>query len=625
MAFTWPVNAPVTQLFGSNPSSIQPNGHTGIDFGVAAGTPLMATGAGTVVFEGWATTLSANNPWWIAPAYAGICIVIDHGNGLLSLYGHLSESYINIGSNVAQGQIIGATGNTGLSTGPHLHFEIILWPLQPYNGYYGRINPNLYVKGQWDGGTGSISPAGNVTPSTPLRPDQRKVGSANLNQRAQANTSSEIIRVIKAGTIEEFTGYVKGEAVDNNNIWYQDSQGYVWSGGFTYSGTDGLSDKTPVVLQPNQRKVGTDNLNQRSAPNTAAPIVRVIAANTTEIFTGFVRGEKVNDIDIWFQDAEGYAWAGGFIDSSTNGLPDNTPQTTALNERKVGDKALNQREYPNTTSKIIRTIQPNTKEIFTHYSIGEKIENIDIWYKDADGYAWAGGFTEQKIDGLELFKPVIPAPNPNPAPDPTPVPAKYTFEPDFDFVEVIPAAIGKFAYGDFPQDQTDVVIHQFGAVGVDTINSTINTFTNPSARQASAHFVVSGKRIVQMVSLKDRAYHAKEVGNNWIGIETDPRQDAETIASVKKLLTALKNKYGRELTKHLHKNVPGNNTNCGDLITLSNYDLPVDVTPVPQPDPQPQPDPTPVPSEEIPVKTEKEILMSFFEKIVDQYLANKEL
>jgi N-acetylmuramoyl-L-alanine amidase CwlA len=116
------------------------------------------------------------------------------------------------------------------------------------------------------------------------------------------------------------------------------------------------------------------------------------------------------------------------------------------------------------------------------------------------------------------------------------------------------------------------VIHQFGTVGIDTLNSTINTFTNPNMeRVASAHFVVSGNRIVQMVSLDDRAYHAGSVGNDFIGIETDPAQDAATVASTRKLLAALNAKYGYKLQLIRHKDVQGNTTSCGSLIDLARY------------------------------------------------------
>lgn len=420
MAFTWPVNAPITQRFATNPNSIQPNGHTGIDFGVNVGTPVRATGPGVIVFEGWATELSANNIWWIAPAYAGICIVIDHGNGILSLYAHLNESIYNEGVRVTQGQVIGSSGNTGLSTGPHLHFEILGWPLNPNNGFYGRLNPNIFVTG---GNWSVITPAGGTV--IPVKPNQRRVGATTVNQRKTPNTSAAVVRVIPANSLEEFTSYIYAETVKGINLWYKDAVGYAWAGGFTEQKTDGMTNITPkpvVAAKANQRYAGKDNINQRAQPNITSAVVRVIPANSLETFTGYVFGESVNGNKVWYKDAKGYAWSGGFTNSTTTGLPDANPVVVPANRRTSGAQTVNQRKLPNTTSEVVRIIPANSKEDFTQYVIGEKISNIDIWYKDALGYAWAGGFTEQKTDGMTKF--VIPAvtPTPKPTPTPTPVP-----------------------------------------------------------------------------------------------------------------------------------------------------------------------------------------------------------
>jgi hypothetical protein len=246
------------------------------------------------------------------------------------------------------------------------------------------------------------------------------------------------------------------------------------------------------------------------------------------------------------------------------------------------------------------------------YTKGQSIDGNDIWFKGTvrNGYSWSGAFTDSSTTGMTYEAPAPTAPT-TPTTDPTtPVivtPVKYSFTPDFDFVEYKPVVLDKFMYGNFPDKPEYAVIHQFGTLGVDTLNSLLNTFTNPTARQASAHFAVSGKRIIQMVSLKDRAYHAGTVGNNYVGIETDPAQDDDTIASTKKLLAALKAKYGYELKTTLHKDVPGNATNCGASVTLSKYDLdPVVVTPTPVP--VPTPEPTPVP----PIEDEA---------IIDEFLA----
>jgi hypothetical protein len=86
--------------------------HRAIDVGVATGHPVYASDGGTVIYAGWSTVGYGNH------------IVLDHGNGFQTLYAHLSAIYVGSGQFVGQGTVIGASGNTGNSSGPHLHFEI---------------------------------------------------------------------------------------------------------------------------------------------------------------------------------------------------------------------------------------------------------------------------------------------------------------------------------------------------------------------------------------------------------------------------------------------------------------------------------------------------------------------
>ncbi len=85
--------------------------HSGIDFGADYGSTVSAADSGTVIFAGW---------------YGGYgnAIIIDHGGGITTLYGHTSAIYVQEGQTVQRGQAIAAVGSTGLSTGPHLHFEV---------------------------------------------------------------------------------------------------------------------------------------------------------------------------------------------------------------------------------------------------------------------------------------------------------------------------------------------------------------------------------------------------------------------------------------------------------------------------------------------------------------------
>ena len=101
----WPTRGGISQRFGEN-------GHTGIDIMGNPGDPVLSALGGTVTVAGRSEV-----------GY-GWRIEIDHGGWLSSLYGHLSVILVQVGDRVAQGQRIGAVGTTGVSTGPHLHFEV---------------------------------------------------------------------------------------------------------------------------------------------------------------------------------------------------------------------------------------------------------------------------------------------------------------------------------------------------------------------------------------------------------------------------------------------------------------------------------------------------------------------
>jgi murein DD-endopeptidase MepM/ murein hydrolase activator NlpD len=85
--------------------------HNGIDFGGGYGAPVYATGNGVVI------STSRLGGY-------GNAVIIEHGGGLSSVYGHLSRIMVSSGASVKRGQRIGSIGSSGLSTGPHLHFEI---------------------------------------------------------------------------------------------------------------------------------------------------------------------------------------------------------------------------------------------------------------------------------------------------------------------------------------------------------------------------------------------------------------------------------------------------------------------------------------------------------------------
>lgn len=111
--FAFPVSGEITSGFGGrqSPGGIGSTDHKGIDIGVVTGTSVAAADGGKVSLAGW------NGGY-------GNCVIIDHGNGRQTLYGHLEGYTVQAGDVVGKGQEIGKSGSTGKSTGPHLHFGV---------------------------------------------------------------------------------------------------------------------------------------------------------------------------------------------------------------------------------------------------------------------------------------------------------------------------------------------------------------------------------------------------------------------------------------------------------------------------------------------------------------------
>jgi murein DD-endopeptidase MepM/ murein hydrolase activator NlpD len=112
-AYIYPVNGPVTSNYGYRVHPIRGTTrlHTGMDFGVGYGVPILAADNGVVIHSGW---------------YGGYgnTVILDHGGGFTTLYAHASSLSVQAGQTVKQGQIVSRVGSTGMSTGPHLHFEV---------------------------------------------------------------------------------------------------------------------------------------------------------------------------------------------------------------------------------------------------------------------------------------------------------------------------------------------------------------------------------------------------------------------------------------------------------------------------------------------------------------------
>lgn len=124
----WPVRGAVNSEFGLrlSPWSKAREFHGGMDIGVQTGSPVLAPAGGTVTFAG------------SHPEY-GLTVMIDHGHDIRTVYGHLSRVSGRAGQQVERGALLGLTGNTGRSSGPHLHYEILVKGRQ--------VNPRAYL---WD-------------------------------------------------------------------------------------------------------------------------------------------------------------------------------------------------------------------------------------------------------------------------------------------------------------------------------------------------------------------------------------------------------------------------------------------------------------------------------------------
>lgn len=119
LTLSWPIsNFTITQPFGPTAVALEPplgpypHFHTGVDLAAPLGTPVVAAGDGVVVAVGHTSVGYGNY------------VIIAHGGGIATLYGHLLQTNVNAGDRVVRGQLVGLEGSTGFSTGPHLHFEL---------------------------------------------------------------------------------------------------------------------------------------------------------------------------------------------------------------------------------------------------------------------------------------------------------------------------------------------------------------------------------------------------------------------------------------------------------------------------------------------------------------------
>jgi Peptidase family M23 len=206
-----------------------PTGHRGLDYGWASGDIVTVAADGVVeyVYEG-----GGYNQGW------GNRVIIRHSDRSATTYNHLATGTIPLkkGRSVRAGDIVGQMGNTGLSTGVHLHFELYV------DGV--RVNPVPYFTKHLPG----TEPAPEPPVKPPALGEAQRVVKHKVNARTKPTTSGKVTRQLAAGVIGNFDGFIRGELIEQNgvksNIWFRGAYNgeYFWAGNFTSRSGRGLKD-----------------------------------------------------------------------------------------------------------------------------------------------------------------------------------------------------------------------------------------------------------------------------------------------------------------------------------------------------------------------------------------------
>lgn len=227
----WPVQGTVTQGFGENVARYQSKfnipGHNGIDVYVVTGTPIKAAA------EGFVEKVSYDSGGY------GNYVKIQHTDAMgiyWTLYAHMSSTAVVVGTQVYQGDILGYSGSTGFSTGPHLHFELLAPWLATY-GWNNRVDPMPYLESQF---TQELTQP-RIGTFHPNYGEAIVTASAGLNLRLEPTTSSKTIGMASYGDKFEWDGEESKEA---DGTWVRIS---VWAKG------DWLDRKKPLI-PPTYRK-----------------------------------------------------------------------------------------------------------------------------------------------------------------------------------------------------------------------------------------------------------------------------------------------------------------------------------------------------------------------------------
>lgn len=263
-----PLNQPytITQEFGVPDSRAKFDRHAGVDYGIPVGREIYAPTSGTVTDYTYGQ-------------YHGNVVQIYDGRYYYRMM-HLSQRLVQPGTKVTEGQLIGKSGATGQGiTGPHLHFDIATQKIP--TSFAAFIDPWTW-----------LNSAPTPPPALTLQPYQRKAGSEGVNERVAPSTSAAIHKEWPAGDIFDFKGYVRGQPVNGNNIWFVGKYNgrYFWSGAFEDKSTHDLPDLTaapapePAPPQPSpipdhsQHVIDISNHNKVLDYNAVKNSVRAVVA-----------------------------------------------------------------------------------------------------------------------------------------------------------------------------------------------------------------------------------------------------------------------------------------------------------------------------------------------------------
>ncbi len=338
-----PVNSPytITQEFGVPTSTAKFGRHSGVDYAVPTGRPIYAPISGTLTNV-------------VSPT-GGNMVVIQSG-GLWHRLMHNSAFSRGNGA-VNEGDQVAKAGSTGLSTGPHCHWDINREATYP-TSFAAFIDPFDWLN----------APQPAPAPAPALQPYQRIVGSNGVYRRDAPNRSGAILDDWPAGDVVNFKGYTKGETVNGNSTWFvgRFSGGYCWSGAFTDTSTNGLENLDTQVPAP------------APAP-TPTPAPEPIPDHSQHVIDISIHN-RVTDFAAVKASVRGVITKAGHTGKSYGGTPLNGDPSYPVHRDNLGDKLLGAYWYgyatmnPTDEAVAFDTVVGVVPETFTYWL---DIEELD--------------------------------------------------------------------------------------------------------------------------------------------------------------------------------------------------------------------------------------------------------